>query len=584
MEPKAQYFFELSWEICNKVGGIYTVVKSKILSILKYYKDRYYAVGPYEKTDEFKDKTPPQFLQPIFRDLSELGILCHFGTWLIDGEPNTILIDFSGFAKNVNNIKKDLYDNFKIDSLGTDYFDYDKPILWSYAAGILIEKISQVLKKNIVVQCHEWLSGGALLYLKSRNVKAGTIFTTHATMLGRTLASNHFDLYENLDKIDPVKKAYEYNIQAKFLTEKACANAADVFTTVSEITGIEATYLLGKKPDILLPNGLDIERFPTLEDANIQHKLLKGKLKRFCMFYFFPYYAFDLDNTLFYFIAGRYEFRDKGIDVFIDALAKLNEKLVDKTIVAFIWVPAGSREIKSSIIENRTLFEDINDSIHDVLEDIKDRIVYGIVGNKRLSEKFLLGERLYKQLSRKLHKFKKQGNPPVCTHNLFNEQDEIISALKRNNLDNSKSKRVKVIYYPIYLTGADQLTDLNYYEAIMSCHLGAFPSYYEPWGYTPLETGALGVASLTTDLTGFGRYIKDKLKDKNPGIFVIERKSYEETVNKTAEIFLEYANLSKQDRIQNKVKAKKLASLVDWNILVENYIKAHNMAIDKNSQ
>ncbi|MBD3204485.1 hypothetical protein GF327_09415 [Candidatus Woesearchaeota archaeon] len=592
MKSKADIFFEVSWEICNKVGGIYTVVSSKAVPTLKYYKNNYFPVGPYFKDKcfgEFEEQEPAEFLKKVFSDLKQYGIDCHFGKWLIEGEPNTILVDFQGFLGSNDRIKAGLWETFKIDSLGTDFYDYDYPILWSTAVGMLISKVKQALKdKTVVAQFHEWLSGGGLLYIKKNNVDVGTVFTTHATMLGRTLAGNHIDLYNELETIDPGKEAYKHKIQAKYLTERQCAKNADVFTTVSEITGMEATYLLGKKPDVLLPNGLDIDKFPTFEDASIKHKLLKRKMKEFLMHYFFPYYTFDLDNTLMYFLAGRYEVRDKGIDVYIKALSRLNKMLIknnsEKTIVAFIWVPAFAASIKKQILENKTYYEDIKDSIYDISNEIRDRIVYGLISKKDLDADFILGNNLLRETKKRIIRFSREGIPDICTHHLTEENNEVISLIKEQGLINNKYDKVKLIYYPIYLTGADSLLDLNYYEAIMSSHLGVFPSYYEPWGYTPLETGALGIASLTTDLAGFGRYIKKRdTGKKNKGIFVLGRmdKTEEEVVIDLAEIMYRFSTYSKQDRIENKLKAKRIASMADWKNLIENYIHAHNLSVKK---
>lgn len=441
IQKKADFLFELSWEVCNKVGGIFTVISSKILPMQRVYEKNYFTIGPFFpsklKQDDFQEKIPPDFLKDIFEKLHKIGIKCHYGIWTIDGEPNTILIDYSDLIYKLNEIKSQNWFLYKIDSLNTQYHDYDEPLLWATASGYLLEEIQNNMpNKKIIAHCHEWLAGGALLYLKSKKLKIGCVFTTHATMLGRTLATNHIDLYENLDKINPEENAYKYGIQAKHLTEKACASNADVFTTVSEITGIEATYFLGKKPDILLPNGLDIQTFPTFEDASIRHKLLKAKMRKFVTSYFFPYYQFNLDETLFYFIAGRYEFHDKGIDVFIKSLGNLNEKLKqekdNKTIVAFIFVPAGVKDIKKEVIEDITFYNDIKESIDDDTVEIKDRLIYSLISNKKTSPELLLSTSVKNEVQRKINKFLRKGLPPVATHNLYNEEnDSILNELKK---------------------------------------------------------------------------------------------------------------------------------------------------------
>ena len=590
---KADYFFESSWEVCNKVGGIYTVVKSKSRAMKEHYGDSFFTVGPYfheKAAGEFVEELPPENLKKVFNSLSKEGIECHFGRWLIESEPRCILIDFSNFAVQKDRIKGELWEYYKIDSLNSKYFDFDEPVVWSYAVGMLLEKFSQVEKKKIVAQFHEWLSGAALLYIKARKAKVGTVFTTHATMLGRTLASADKDLYGSLENIDPIKEAYNHGIQAKHMTEQQAAKNADVFTTVSEITSIEAGKILGRKPDVILPNGLDINKFPSVEEMSIQHNLYKNKIKEFLQYYFFPYYPFDLDNTLIYFICGRYEFHDKGIDVYIKALSELNKRLIKerskKTIVAFFWVPGGIRGVQGKLLENKTRYKDVKDLIDDKSEEIKQRMIYNKLSQKNINEQTIFDKDFRTEMKKKLLKFNKDGKPPLVTHNLFEgENDQILKSLKENNLTNDEKDKVKVVFYSVYLTGADGLLDTSYYESMQGSHFGVFPSYYEPWGYTPLEAAALGVGSVTTDLAGFGRYLNSNFKPKDPpGIFVLPRmkKSYEQVVKELTDVMHNFSKYSKEKRIQNKLAARELAGSADWKKLSQNYIKAHNMAIKWN--
>lgn len=582
--------FEVSWEVCNKVGGIYTVVKSKAKNMVDRYGEEYFLIGPYfpqNALGEFEEKMPSEKLKRVFEKLKKEGIVCHYGRWLIDGQPQTILIDFAGFTKNTNKIKGEFWEKYGIDSLSTRFHDYDEPLTWACAAGRLIEVLAS---KPTVAHFHEWLSGGGLLYLKSVNAEAATVFTTHATMIGRSLASSDVDIYSRLKEINADEEAARIGIQAKHLTEKSCAANADVFTTVSEITGIEAEAFLGRKPDVLLLNGLDMESFPTFEDAAIKHRLLRRKIKDFIMAYFFPYYSFDIENTFIYFLAGRYEFRDKGIDIYIKSLAKLNAKLKEEkcqyTIVAFIWVPGNIRGIKPELLSSKTVFEDIQEDLHDENDEIVSRLIYSMAAKKSVNAEKLLGKSLSAELKRKVLRFRSKGTPPISTHDLYNEeQDSIINAVKSAGLLNRQEDKVKVIFYPIYLKSADKLLNLSYYEAMQGSHFGVFPSYYEPWGYTPLEAAALAVSSVTTDLAGFGSYVSENSgkEAKTPGIFVVKRfqRKDSEVINELSRFMLRFAHFSKEERIKNKIDAKRLASQADWKIFIENYIEAHKKAIKK---
>ena len=591
MQKKADILFEVSWEVCNKVGGIYTVVKSKAAKMVEHYGSNYFMVGPYfasKAIAEFQEEVPNEFCKAPFEELKKIGIICHFGKWLIEGSPFAILIDFVNYKHKTNDIKRELWDWYKIDSLRAQQ-DYDEPVVWAYTAGMLIERLSNCYNdKKIVAQFHEWLSGAGLLYIKKKNVKVATVFTTHATVLGRTLANSNVDLYNVWGKINPDNEVYKYNIEAKHLIEKNSAAFADIFTTVSEITGMEAEYLLKKKPDVLLPNGLDISKFPTFEELAIKHRIQRDRIREFMLYYFFPYYTFDPKETLIYFIAGRYEFHDKGIDIYIKALGRLNERLKQlkskKTIIAFIWVPANFRNIRPELLENKTLYQDIKDALEEVIDDVEKNIIYSFASNKKTTKERLFEEDFLTEMKIRVGRLVKKGLPPLLTHDLYDENDMILRAITSAGLKNEEQDSVKIVYYPIYLSGADGLLNLNYYEAMQGSHLGIFPSYYEPWGYTPLEAGALGVSSVTTDLAGFGRYFcAECAQSDTPGIFVLKRlnKSDDDVVSQLVDVMFNFASLSKEDRTANKLQARKTASMADWKSFVNNYIEAHNMSVDK---
>jgi glycogen(starch) synthase len=588
----ADYIYEVSWEVCNKVGGINTVLKSKAARMLDHYKENYFAVGPYfadKVAGIFEETPPPELCKWVCDELGKEGIIIHFGKWLIPGEPNAILIDFNNYFYKTDEIKRNLWDDYKIDSLRTGQ-DYNEPVVWSFAVGKFLEKLAQVYKdKKIVAQFHEWLSGVSLLYLKRHDVKIATVFTTHATMLGRTLSGANIDLYcvkkETkkcfLEEMNSDQEAYAHNVEAKHLVEKASAQNADIFTTVSEITGMEAKYILGRNPDILVPNGIDVEKFPT------EHRVHRGNIREFLLYYFFPFYTFDLENTLFFFLAGRYEFRDKGIDIYIKALAKLNNRLKKekskKNVVAFIWVPTQIRAIKPELIENRTFYHDIRDSLDEKWEVVKKRILYLMVSKKDIKSDTIFAKDFLLDTKKRVLKLKRKGSPPLSTHDVADPNDTITRQLYDSGLDNMEDDKVKVIFYPIYLTGADGLLDLTYYESITGSHLGIFPSLYEPWGYTPLETAALGVPAVTTDLAGFGRFIEKKISKKMPGIYVLKRlgRTDEEISADLSNFMNWYVKLSKAERVKNKIEAKKISELADWSILIKYYIEAHNKAVEK---
>lgn len=591
-KAKADYLFEVSFEVCNKVGGIHMVVASKAAHMMRHYHN-YLLIGPYyeEKAKEalIQEKKVPLFLQEAFGFMEQQGMPCYYGTWA-DGEqqPPVVLIDFRKLLEKANDIKTRLWEEYQVDSYVAGY-DFDEPVAWSTAVGMLLEQVAKHLpRKKLVAHFHEWLCGAGLLYLKKKAPSIKTVFTTHATMLGRSLAGSGVDLYSKLDTLDPVKEAYRSNIQAKFFLERASAQEAQVFTTVSEITGVESEKILGKKPDVLVLNGIDMSKYPTIEETSIKHVMAREKIREFLTFYFFPHYEFSLEHNLILFLSGRNEFRNKGVDVFIKALGKLNNKLRTedhpRTVSVFLWVPLGHRGIRTEILENKSYYRHIKSFVEWNAKEILKSITYDLIRNRDLSNETIFTEKFLSEAKRNIMHFKRKGLPPLSTHYLENEeQNPIIHALKKEGLLNRKEDKVKVILYPIYLANDDGLINLPYLDAIAGTHLGVYPSYYEPWGYTPLENAGLGVASVTTDLAGFGRFIKNKTEKKDPGVFVLQRfkKTDPEVVEHLFKLVDHYVHLTHEERVDNKLHAKDLAELADWEILIENYIKAHNLALER---
>ncbi len=593
MEIRADVLFEVAFEVCNKVGGIYAVLESKAARMVELYKRNYFAVGPYypERAilETIKQK-PPTYCEKIFSDLNKNGIKCHYVKWLVEGKPNVILVEFDNLLENVNDIKTELWKKYKIDSWETG-FDFNEPIVWSTAVGMLIEKLIPCFEnKKIVAHFHEWLSGAALLYLKD---KIPTVFTTHATMLGRTIAGWGEDLYKEVDDaiynnipLDP-KRAYKYGVQAKHQMEKACAENCTVFTTTSEITSKEATYILGKGHDIIVPNGLDIERFPTMEEFALLHRKYREKIKHFLSAYFNPYYKTNLWDAMIFFTAGRYEFRNKGYDIFIEALGKLNERMkkekIKKNVFVFFFVPRGDIRENIDLMESTQLYDDMRETVDDELPWIEEMTLDSLAKGKMPKMKVIFRKEFLEECKRKIAAFKKNGSPPFSAY-IVDEDDLIVNAFKKNKLLNKINDKVKVIFYPSYLSTTDRLLSLNYEQAVQGSHLGVFPSYYEPWGYTPLECAANGVLAITSDFAGFGIFIKQNSdQSKKPGIMVLERdnKTNEEVVERLYEMLWNVATMTRKERVPKKAQAKDLASLADWKNLIKNYAQAHNMALER---
>jgi glycogen synthase len=584
---------EVSYEVANKVGGIYTVLVSKMSYALDNVSS-YYTVGPYyaEKAKkEFSEEKPPAQLASIFSRLeAEHGIKCFYGRWKVEGSPRAILVEPGRLRQKADEVKFSLWKEYGVDSWGVDDW-FNEPVLWSRAVGMMLQEMekSGFLKGDTIVHFHEWLSGAGLLHLKSGKSPLPCVFTTHSTVLGRTIAeTGREDLYQIINKgtASPKDKAYEYGVQAKHMLEKAMAEKCDVFTTVSETTANECEYILGRRPDVVLSNGLDMRKFPGKENAAAMHKACSVRMKTFLLGYFLPSYEIDVDNALVCFISGRQEIRNKGIDIFIEALGRLNARMkkdgVKTTLFVFVWVPADTKGKKPTVVEHLELMDDAEKLIQMETEKIEADVMKSFIHGNRQKGSLKLDEGFRKRLSALWKLLREHGgeNPPISPFNI-DAGNAIARMLSENGLRNAKADKVKIIYYPDYVSENDGLLGMKYYSAIAGCDIGVFPSYYESWGYTPLEAAALGLHSVTTDLSGFGKFIAPFLKPAEKSIMVVKRDGVQDddAVEELESLLFSLCTMTPEESAKNRNRAKDLSELADWSKLFSNYLKAYELAL-----
>ncbi len=599
VEPKAEYLFEVSWEVCNKVGGIHTVIKSKA-SITKDTYDNYLLIGPYfeDKAEMvFEEKKTPRYIKKALSNLKnrEDGkrIKAYFGEWKKKGNPDVLLIDFSNLKEKKDEFKSELWERYNIDSLNSGW-SFEEPIIFSKAVAMILEEIDKVVsgKRKKVAHFHEWMVASSILFLEKDYVPSlKTVFTTHATMLGRAIAGSGSPLHEILDSLNPKKCAYQYGVEAKYLTEKRCAEEADVFTTVSKTIAKEANKILGVKPDLILPNGCDVSKYPTFEELSVKHGTCREIIRKdFLIPYFFPHYSMNLEHNLILFTAGRYEMKNKGIDLTIDALAKLNKMMKEnppaekRTVTCFFWIPISNGRVKTQLLENKNYYNNMKNYVEANSDEILKNILTLLVSGEEIEELSVIPEDFKREAKKNLLNFKREGNPVLCTNCMEDEENnKIVNRLREVGLDNKKDDPVKTILQPVYLDGNDSLLNLEYKNAISGSHLGLFPSYYEPWGYTPLDTISMGVPALTSDLSGFGKFIKEKVPKEDSGVLVLKRegKEYDKVVENYSQTLYDFLSRHKNGRVSMKINAKQLSKLCDWKKFINNYIEAHNQALKK---
>ena len=533
---KPDYLFETSWEVCNKVGGIHTVVATKALNLSNDYGKNHIMIGPDVWMDESQN---PEFLEdPILfrvwrKQAASDGLRVRVGRWNVPGNPIAILVDFTPFVAKKDEIFAEMWENFGLDSLSGQW-DYVESALFGYAAGKVVESFVKFNLKphhKVVAQFHEWMTGSGVLYLKSKNLSIGTVFTTHATVVGRCLACNNMPLYDSLELYDADEKAKQFNVTAKHSLEKTAAHNADVFTTVSDITAAECRQFIKREVDIITPNGFDNSFVPADDKFDASREEARKKLLEVASAMHGVEYGND---TVLVGIGGRYEYKNKGIDVFLDALGRIKNSQYNGTkVLAFVMIPAWSNG------PDKELVQKLNG-----------------VGMEYTTN---------------------------STHYLVEPEYDAISGKMRYYGFNAKNDNIGVVFVPSYLNGNDGIFNVKYYDLLIGMDLTVFPSYYEPWGYTPLESLAFRVPTVTTTLAGFGLWVKDYYKGAHPGIEVIERNdsNYDAIVEGVIARILAVAALGDDDRNAYRMNAKEVSNIALWENNVKYYVEAYSSALDK---
>lgn len=536
------YIFETSWEVCNKVGGIYTVLSTRAKTMQDLYKDKVVFIGP----DIWKGSESPWFKEDkkLLSDWKKTAVLhdrlnIRIGRWLVPGEPIVVLVNFDQFYPVKDIIYGDMWNKFSVDSLNA-YGDYDESCMFAYATGAVIESFYKYYKletKKVIAHFNEWMLGMGALYIKDRLPKIGTLFTTHATSIGRSIAGNNKPLYNYLDAYDSDQMARELNMEAKHSVEKTAARHVDCFTTVSDITAHECKYLLQRDP-LVTPNGFEKDFIPVGKEHEKKRISARRKLINVAE----KLLGYDIQqDALLVVTSGRYEYRNKGLDVFVDAMHRLSQiKQLEKDVVAFIMVPAW---------------------IDTARTDLQERLKLTKTPDSPLSH-------------------------PHITHWLRNmNHDSILNQVDYLKLGNKKEDKVKIIFVPSYLNGNDGIFDMPYYDLLIGMDVSVFASYYEPWGYTPHESIAFSVPTITTTLAGFGLWMKKMGDEKgmDDGAEVLRRDDYnfievsEDICNRVFEMTTKSAE---EERILRQAALDR-AGLADWSHFFKYYQEAYTIALKK---
>ncbi|KAG1120119.1 hypothetical protein G6F42_012821 [Rhizopus arrhizus] len=591
--------FEIAWEVANKVGGIYTVIKTKVPVTVREFGDRYCLIGPLSyKTApmEVEALEPPSgIIRETLETMSAHGVKYLFGRWLVEGAPYVLLFDTGSVAHKLDEWKGDLWRVAGIPSPPSDQ-ETNEAILFGYMVtwflGDVANKYSAQSTESdpspaIIAHFHEWLAGVAIPLIKKRKIDVTTIFTTHATLLGRYLCAGSVDFYNNLRDFDVDHEAGKRGIYHRYCIERGAAHCSDVFTTVSHITAYESEHLLKRKPDGVLPNGLNVVKFQAVHEFQNKHALNKEKINDFVRGHFYGHYDFDLDNTVYFFTAGRYEYRNKGVDMFVEALGRLNDRLKaaksNTTAVVFLVMPAATRSFNVEALKGQAVTKQLRETVNEIQDRIGKRIFESALRGEELDPAEFLHSEDKVLLKRRVFALKNHSLPPIVTHNMVDDGiDPIINQLRRLQLYNKSEDRVKTIFHPEFLNANNPLLGLDYEDFVRGCHLGVFPSYYEPWGYTPAECTVMGVPSITTNLSGFGCFMDENIENcEDYGIYIVDRrlKSVEESIQQLCEQMFRFCQKTRRQRINQRNRTERLSDLLDWKRMGLEYIKARQLAL-----
>lgn len=604
--------FEISSEVCNQVGGIYQVLRSKASLITSRWPNRYWLIGPYveqKATVEFEPSRPPRWLARVLEALEAEGLKIHHGRWLIAGNPRVLLIERSIPWKEIDKLKFELWHDHGIESPGNDRL-VDESIVFADSVRLFLTRLclnnaaaspdpspaedapeepAHHASRRVIAHFHEWLGGLAIPLIRKAKLPVATVFTTHATILGRYMASSEEGFYDRLWSIDNAAEAAKYNVKGIHGYERACAHGAHVFTTVSPITGEECGALLGRVPDLFTPNGLNVGLNNVGHEFQTLHATYKAAIHRFVMGYFFPSYSFDLDRTVYMFTSGRYEPRNKGFDVCLEALARLNAQIKEfdlgVTVVFFIVTQRQTRNIDPETLRLHGVLNELDNVCSRIVESVGNKMFPLAAAGQRANLDALVDPYWALRYRRMQQAFKRNGLPPVVSHHLENDwSDPVLNHIRQLGLCNGPDDPVKIIYHPEFISPTSPLWGMDYDQFVRGTHLGVFPSAYEPWGYTPLECMVGGTPAITSDLAGFGGYIAERHPDHDAwGMTVLKRRGrgFHDAATDLARWMLAYCRLDRRGRISLRNAVESKSWDFDWTRLGTAYHRAHDLALER---
>lgn len=567
--------------------------------MLDTYGENYFLVGPY-----FPDKARLDFrpirepeecaLSATLASLRSQGYEVHFGYWLLeDSRPFVILINPYIDGDKLNEVKDKLWCHHQISTIVQD--DLVDQIL-GFGEGVrlfLSEYISRTdVNRDVIAHYHEWLSASSIPELVREKVRLATIFTAHATVLGRYLAPNETHYLDKLSTFDWQAKSQQYGVESKATIERAAARNTNVLIANSDVTAQECTVFFERSCDAIIHNG--VNRKPGAPHmAFVEHQKSKAKIDSFVKAFFAPSYPVQAEKMLYFFISGRYEYRNKGFDVTLEAAARLNGMLMqtnsDLNVVLFVISCQPFHHIKSEVLEARKRFQDLNKICKEISSRLGPKFYSKITGtahNHRMPDlNEMVDEELMVQWRQALTNFKRKDLPPISTHELLTD-DEITRFAVRAGLDNSAENKVKIVYHPDFIDRTTSLFGMDYLEFVQGCNLGIFPSLYEPWGNAAMESSLQGTPAIVSNTSGFGQFVEANLPHyEDHALHMIDRRaqSDEDAVMRLTQILYMFTQNFRDDQfIPRTVLPNHFLDFFRWSGVSQRYLESYKLALHRN--
>ncbi|TST22540.1 Glycogen [starch] synthase, muscle [Bagarius yarrelli] len=328
-------------------------------------------------------------------------------------------------------------------------------------------------------------------------------------------------------QFDIDREAGERQIYHRYCLERAAVHCSHVFTTVSQITAVEADHMLHRKPDVVTPNGLNVKKFSAMHEFQNLHSLNKLKIQEL----------------------------QSGENPFFLHCGTVHKS--DVTVVVFFIMPAKTNNFNVESLKGQAVRKQLWAEIPD-MSKILDKDDFTI-------------------MKRAIYATQRHTLPPVTTHNMLDDStDPILSNIRRIGLFNSRNDRIKIVFHPEFLSSTSPLLPMDYEE--FKCVI------LDEKTVLGGECTVMGIPSVTTNLSGFGCFMEEHISDPTAyGIYIVDRRfrSADESCNQLTQFMFKFCQQSRRQRIVQRNRTERLSDLLDWRYLGQFYMHARHLSLSR---